>query len=64
MLGKEDKKFVQGTVAEFVIALQNHNRIMAANGILEATKGGNDSPLRDLAIEELAHQIGASKTEN
>lgn len=64
MLGKEDKKFVQGSIAEFVIAIQNRNRIMAANGILDATKGGNDSPLRELALEELAAQIGAVKTEN
>lgn len=64
MLGKDEKKFVQGTIAELVIAFQNRNRIMAANGLLEATKGGNDSPLREFAIEELAHQIGASKTEN
>lgn len=63
MLGKEDKKWTQNAIAEFVIALQNRNRIMAANGILEATKGGNDSPLRELALEELADQIGAHKTE-
>lgn len=63
MLGKEDKKWAQNAIAEFVIALQNRNRIMAANGILEATKGGNDSPLREFALEELADQIGAHKTE-
>ncbi len=63
MLGKEDKKWAQNAIAEFAIALQNRNRIMAANGILEATKGGNDSPLREFALEELADQIGAHKTE-
>lgn len=62
MLGKEDKKWAQNAITEFVIALQNRNRIMAANGILEATKGGNDSPLREFALEELADQIGAHKT--
>ena len=63
MLGKEEKKWMQNAIVEFVIALQNRNRIMAANGILDATKGGNDSPLREFALEELASQIDASKTE-
>lgn len=63
MLGKEDKKWAQNAIAELIIAFQNRNRISAATALLEATKGGNDSPLRDLAIEELADQIGASKTE-
>lgn len=62
MLGKEDTKWARNAITEFVIALQNRNRIMAANGILEATKGGNDSPLREFALEELADQIGAHKT--
>ena len=61
MLGKEEKKWAQNAIAELVIALQNRNRIMAANGILDATKGGGDAPLRELALEELASQIDAHK---
>lgn len=61
MFKKEDKEFTMGAVAEYVSALQDKNRITAAMAILEATKGGNDSPLRELALEELAHQIGAVK---
>lgn len=64
MFKKEDKEFAQGAIAEYVSALQDSNRIKAAVAILEATKGGNDSPLRELALEELAGQIGAVKSEN
>lgn len=61
MFGKNEMATIMGVLGEFNCRWQDANRIKAAELILEATKGGNDKPLRDLAIEELASQLGISK---
>ena len=61
MFGKTEMSALMGALGEFNCRWQDANRIKAAELILEATKGENDKPLRDMAIEELASQLGISK---